>query len=157
GKPLAVVARTVKGWGAPSIQGNGWHGKPPTAEALKKALTELDQKRQEITSSLVNSDAFTIEPPPELSRKDEKNREPPTLRAFMKANDMETLLQSGSMATRKAYGIALRALGQATGRVVVLDADVSNSTFAEMFKKDPACASRFIECKIAEQNMISVG
>ena len=24
--PSAIVARTVKGWGAPSIQGNGWHG-----------------------------------------------------------------------------------------------------------------------------------
>jgi len=75
----------------------------------------------------------------------------------MKRNDMESLLQSGVMATRRAYGIALRAIGQVNDRVVVLDADVSNSTFAEMFKKDPACGARFVECKIAEQNMISVG
>jgi transketolase len=38
----------------------------------------------------------------------------------------------------------------------VLDADVSNSTFAETVRKDPAIANRFIECKIAEQNMISL-
>jgi transketolase len=157
GKPMAVVAKTIKGWGAPSIQGNGWHGKPPTGDALKRALQELDQKRQELTTSLATSDAFTIEPPPELARKDEKGGEAPSLREFMAANDMESLLQSGSMATRRAYGIALRALGQASSRIVVLDADVSNSTFAEMFKKDAACAPRFIECKIAEQNMVSVG
>jgi len=157
GKPLAVIARTIKGWGAPSLQGNGWHGRPPTGEALKRALAELDQKRLELTSSLANTDAFTIEPPPELARREEKSSEMPSLRDFMKKTDMESLLQSGSMATRRAYGIALRALGQSSSRVVVLDADVSNSTFAEMFKKDPECASRFVECKIAEQNMISVG
>jgi transketolase len=50
-----------------------------------------------------------------------------------------------------------RAIGQVNERIVVLDADVSNSTFAETFKKDPALASRFMECKIAEQNMVSVG
>jgi transketolase len=40
---------------------------------------------------------------------------------------------------------------------VVLDADVSNSTFAESFAKDSKLAERFVECKIAEQNMVSVG
>jgi transketolase len=157
GKPMAVIAKTIKGWGAPSIQGNGWHGKPPTGEALKRALTELDQKRLEFTSSLATTDAFTIEPPPEVSGSEKEPGEVPSLSAFMKRNDMESLLQSGSMATRKAYGIALRAIGQVNDKVVVLDADVSNSTFTEMFKKDPACAARFIECKIAEQNMASVG
>ncbi len=157
GKPLAVIARTIKGWGCPSLQGNGWHGKPPTGDALKKALGELDQKRVELTSSLATSDAFTIDPPPEMSQTPPEPGEAPTLSEFMKRNDMESLLQSGNMATRRAYGIALRALGQTNPRVVVLDADVSNSTFAEMFRKDQACAARFIECKIAEQHMISAG
>jgi transketolase len=157
GKPLAVVARTIKGWGCPSLQGNGWHGKPPTGDALKKALGELDQKRVELTTSLATSDAFTIEPPPEMNQTPPEPGEAPTLSEFMKRNDMESLLQSGSMATRRAYGIALRALGQTNPRVVVLDADVSNSTFAEMFRKDQSCAARFIECKIAEQHMMSAG
>ncbi len=156
GKPLAIIAKTVKGWGAASLQGNGWHGKPPTGDALKKALTELDQKRLELTSALANTDQFTIEPPPETPRKEEKTGEPPSLTEFMKKNDMESLLQGGMMATRRAFGIALRALGRVNDKVVVLDADVSNSTFTDMFKKDAACASRFFECKIAEQNMISV-
>lgn len=157
GRPMAVVAKTVKGWGAPSTHGGGWHGKPPTGDALKKALAELDQKRIELTSALATSDAFTIDPPAELNKPPAEPREAPSLSDFMKSNDMESLLQSGSMATRKAYGIALRALGQVNDRIVVLDADVSNSTFAETFKKDAACAPRFVECKIAEQNMFSAG
>jgi transketolase len=57
------------------------------------------------------------------------------------------------IAPRKAYGAALVALGEADKRIVGLDADVKNSTHAEWFaKKFPA---QYLECKIAEQNMIS--
>jgi transketolase len=156
-KPMAVVAKTVKGWGAPSMQGGGWHGKPATGDALKKALSELDQKRVEVTSALATSDQFEIEPPPEMTKKDDEPGEMMSLTEFMKKMDMESMLQTGQMATRRAYGIALRALGQVNDKVVVLDADVSNSTYADIFKKDAALAPRFLECKIAEQNMMSVG
>jgi len=58
------------------------------------------------------------------------------------------------LSTRKAYGYALQTLGENNPEIVALDADVSNSTFAEFFaKKFP---ERFIQCFIAEQNMISV-
>ncbi len=154
---MAVVAKTVKGWGAASLQGAGWHGKPPVGDQLKKALTELDQKRVEVTSALATSDQFTIQPPAEAPPKDYTSPEYPTLTEAMKKFDMESMLQSGNMATRRAYGIALRAMGQINDKIVVLDADVSNSTFAEYFKKDAKTAPRFLECKIAEQNMISVG
>lgn len=156
-KPIVMLAKTVKGWGIPSIQGGGWHGKPPTGDALKRALTELEAKRIELTSSLVSSDTFTINPPPEPKPAEEEADEMPTLTAFMKKSDMESVMASGQMATRRAYGLALRALGQVNPNVVSLDADVSNSTFADAFKKDSALASRFFECKIAEQNMVSVG
>jgi transketolase len=156
GNCMAVVAKTVKGWGCPSLHGGGWHGKPAEGDSLKRALAELDERRIELTSALVNTDAFTIQPPKEMPDRQPKVGDMPTLGAFMKKIDQETVLQAGKLATRKAYGIALRALGQVNDRVVVLDADVSNSTFAEMFRKDKACESRFFECKIAEQNMISV-
>jgi transketolase len=156
-KPMAIIAKTVKGWGSPSIQGGGWHGKPPTGEQLKRALTELEGKRIELTSALVSSDSFTIDAPAEYKPKDAPLADVPTLSEYMKKNDMESMLQSGAMATRRAYGLALRAIGQVNDRVVVLDADVSNSTYAETFKKDPVLNPRFMECKIAEQNMVSVG
>lgn len=156
GKPMAVVARTVKGWGTSVMSGAGWHGKPASGDVLKKALAELDERRVELTSSLVSSDQFMIQPPPEMPPRESVYGEVPTLTQMMKKMDMESVIHAGKMATRRAYGIALRALGQANDRIVVLDADVSNSTFADVFRKDSALAERFIECKIAEQNMFSV-
>jgi transketolase len=156
GPPMAVVAKTVKGWGSPTIQGGGWHGKPPTADQLKKCMSELDQQRVALTSTLTSTDSFEIKPPGTAPTPDWSSGDLPTFTEAMKSFDMESVVHSGRLATRKAYGVALRALGHANKRVVVLDADVSNSTFAEMFSKDKALAERFLECKIAEQNMISV-
>lgn len=56
------------------------------------------------------------------------------------------------MATRRAYGVALAKLGQASKRVVALDGDTKNSTFSDTFRK--AFPERYIECFIAEQNMV---
>lgn len=156
-KPVAIVAKTVKGWGAPSMQGGGWHGKPATGEALEKALSELAERRIELTSALSGTDEFTIEPPTEAPVRDINDAELPPLSEAMAAMDMGHVLASGKFATRKAYGVALRALGAINSDVVVLDADVSNSTFADTFKKGSDLESRFVECKIAEQNMVSVG
>lgn len=56
------------------------------------------------------------------------------------------------IATRKAYGQALAKLGHASDRIIALDGDTKNSTFSEIFKKEHP--DRFIECYIAEQNMV---
>jgi len=59
------------------------------------------------------------------------------------------------VATRKAYGTALLKLAEQNKRIIALDGEVSNSTFSEMVaKKYP---EQFIECFIAEQNMVGVG
>jgi transketolase len=55
------------------------------------------------------------------------------------------------VATRKAYGEALAALGAADGLVVGLDGEVSNSTYAEIFAE--AHPERYFEMYIAEQQM----
>ena len=58
-------------------------------------------------------------------------------------------------ATRESFGKALVALGEANPDVVVLDADLSKSTYtAEFGKKFP---DRFFECGIAEANMVAIG
>ena len=155
GAPMAIVAKTVKGWGCPSIQGGGWHGKPPTGEALQKAIAELDELRLELTNALGSNDQFTIQPPAQGAAEIPEPGEMPSMNQYMRKLDMEAVIHSGKFATRKAYGVALRALGETNRSVVVLDADVSNSTFAETFAKTNA--DRFVECKIAEQNMVSVG
>jgi transketolase len=58
-----------------------------------------------------------------------------------------------SVATRQAYGDALKALGDAREDIIVLDAEVSNSTMSEVFKK--AHPERFFEMFIAEQQMVA--
>jgi transketolase len=58
-------------------------------------------------------------------------------------------------ATREAFGKALVALGESNPNVVVLDADLSKSTYtAEFGKKFP---DRFFQCGIAEANMTAIG
>jgi len=57
-------------------------------------------------------------------------------------------------ATRVAYGETLASLAASDLDIVVLDADLSQSTMTAMFKK--TCASRFVNTGIAEQNMMAV-
>ena len=58
------------------------------------------------------------------------------------------------IATRKAYGTALIKIGNSNDRVVSLDCDTKNSTFADDFRK--AHPDKFVECFIAEQNMVGL-
>ncbi len=153
--PMAVVAKTIKGWGSTTLQSGNYHGKPVTGDQLEKVLGELADKRQELTTALTSGDTFTIEPPKEAPAKPIVNIEIPTFTEAMLARDMASTMQAGRFATRKAYGVALQQLGKAYPDLVALDADVSNSTFASFFANDPELASRFFECKIGEQNMIS--
>merc|ERR550519_2032119 len=60
-----------------------------------------------------------------------------------------------TVATRLAYGTALAKLGKGNDRVIAMDGDTKNSTFAQKFKD--AFPDRFIECFIAEQNLVGVG
>ena len=66
-QPVAIVAETVKGWGAPSLQGGGWHGKPATGERLEQARRELRETRSRLTTALTSTDVFSITPPVEAS------------------------------------------------------------------------------------------
>lgn len=65
------------------------------------------------------------------------------------------MLSSPQIATRKAYGQALAKLGRAHDRIIALDGDTKNSTFSDIFRKEHP--ERFIECYIAEQNMVGAG
>lgn len=62
--------------------------------------------------------------------------------------------QGEIIATRAAYGTALVKIAQTNPRVIALDGDMKNSTFSEKLKKFDA--TRYIECFIAEQNLVGV-
>jgi transketolase len=155
-QPMAVVAKTVKGWGAPSMQGGNWHGKPASKQQLESVIAELRQTGMSLTSSLATA-SIAIPEPAENKTTKNKTLPPLSFREAMNKWDMTTVLQSGKMATRKAYGIALRSLGHTNPNIWAVDADVSNSTFSNIFGNDSELTDRFVECKIAEQNMYSVG
>ncbi len=154
--PMAIIARTVKGWGVPSMQGGGWHGKPATGEQLPNVLQELAATGAKLTGSL-GADTLTIHPPASTTRPAAEVSTPMSLPEAADRWDMRAMIQTGKLSTRKAYGLGLRALGHTDSRVWALDADTRNSTYADWFAQDADLSSRFAECRIAEQNMISVG
>ena len=136
GAPSVIVARTVKGKGLAGVEGlEGWHGKPLPSDAAERVIAELDQHRHHL-------------PPPPVKRPRRRPLPRPTVKPL--AGSPPT----GEVATREAYGTALVRLGEADPRVLALDGDVKNSTFAERFMQ--RFPERFVECFIAEQNMVSV-
>ena len=135
-KPVFIIAKTVKGRGVSFLADKpGWHGKTLNAEEAQKAIAELGGERH-----------ITIQvPKPESS----PAPHPQGDNSGVKLPRYEL---GTKLATRKAYGDALQALA-ARPDVVVLDAEVSNSTHSEEFKKVEA--DRFFEMFIAEQQMIA--
>jgi len=138
-KPLAIIAKTYKGAGVSFLQDkDNWHGKPLNKEEAAQAIAELAPSAK--SGLNVAIPAPTALPAPNLAA-------PASYPAISyKLGD--------SIATREAYGAALVRLGDADPRVVAMDGDTKNSTFADkFFKKFP---ERFTECFIAEQNLVAV-
>lgn len=134
-KPVMVIAKTEKGKGVSFIEGkNGWHGKALKKEELVKALAELGPIDKSIRGEMRKPD-------------DSKpaRRMPGTAASFSYSKDK-------AVSTRHAYGAALARIYPMYPDIVVLDAEVSNSTFAELFKQGHP--DRFFEMYIAEQNMV---
>jgi len=133
-RPTAVLARTVKGKGVSFLENKeGWHGKALDPEQAKQAIAEL---------GAVRSRTFSVQKPERWERP-----------SMQRTGSLALKSYSDPIATRKAYGEALAALGAARKDVVVLDAEVSNSTHAEDFKK--TAPERFFEMYIAEQQMVA--
>jgi transketolase len=131
GRPTAIVAKTIKGKGYSKVENeNGWHGKAIAEEAIE----ELGGIRNIVVDV----------PKPEAA---EPHRFQP------EAVDWPAYELGSKVATRRAYGDALAALGADDPRVVALDGEVSNSTYAEIFAK--AHPERYFEMYIAEQQMVA--
>ena len=153
-QPLAIVAHTVKGWGVDELQKGNWHGKPLAVSELDAAEAALDRTVAEFAS---DGKLPAVPKPPALGNPQRCDPCDVTWPAFadaMEAAGLGPMLAKGKLATRRAYGAALRTAGALVPQVVVLDGDVSNSTFTELFAA--AFPDRFFECKIAEQNMVSM-
>jgi transketolase len=136
GAPTVVVARTIKGKGVKAVEDkNGFHGKP--LDDPDAAIEELGGIRS-ITVDVAKPEGAK----PTLQQTVTKSVELPRYE-----------VGGDEVATRKAYGEALKALGDAREDVVALDGEVSNSTYAEIFAE--AHPERYFEMYIAEQQMVA--
>ncbi|XP_069141582.1 transketolase-like isoform X1 [Argopecten irradians] len=141
GKPTCIVAKTYKGRGGPEVEDKeNWHGKPLGAQS--------QASREAISQQIKNKGPHKIQisqptPVPDVDITNIQLSSPPVYE------------KGAKVATRQAYGKALVKIGENNSRVVAMDGDTKNSTFAIEFKK--AFPDRFIECYIAEQNLVGVG
>jgi transketolase len=134
-KPIMIIAHTIKGKGVSLVENqNGWHGVALKQEQLEKALAELGPVDKSARGQVAT---------PEDLKPVEVKPQPAETMAY-KLGD--------SLATRKAYGNALKRLYPQFPHLVSLDAEVSNSTYAEIF--GDAYPQKFFEMYIAEQNMV---
>ncbi|HEY8201037.1 MAG TPA: transketolase, partial [Actinomycetota bacterium] len=134
GRPTVIVARTLKGKGVAAVENKeGAHGK--ALDDPEAAVAELGGQRT--IRVRVQQPAGSEE----RRRFEAGEYRPPSYRLKDK------------VATRKAYGEALAALGSARPDVVALDGEVANSTYTEIFAE--AHPERYFEMYIAEQQMVA--
>ena len=132
-RPTAIVARTMKGRGVKAVEDQpGKHGKP--LDDPEAAIEELGGER-DLRVELAEAAGGT---PHRFETTDA---------------DMPAWELGEEVATRKAYGEALAALGSRRGDVVALDGEVSNSTHSEDFRA--AHEDRYFEMFIAEQQLVA--
>ena len=133
---LSSVAKTEKGHGVSLVANkDGWHGKALSADQAKTAIAELGGERLIVIKTA-------------------KAGRPPTGRREVGGAAQAPHLCPGKQRSECARLMAMRlaALGATRLDMVCLDAEVSNSTHADEFKKAfPEC---FFEMFIAEQQML---
>ncbi len=132
-KPVMIIAKTIKGKGVSFLENkNGWHGHALSQDQYRQAVAELG-KIQQVKGKVKKPSKFNFQ--------------------IKTVKSVKPTYQLGDqIATRQAYGDALKYIYGHFPQLAVLDAEVSNSTFSEIFKQ--AYPDRFFEMFIAEQNMV---
>ncbi len=141
-RPTVILARTLKGKAMLDWEDKeGRHGVAMKAEDAGRTIAALEQN--------LNDAPARWQPnlPSEASSKKQEEAPVTVVRPPYEPGGRE-------IATRRAFGEALAALGPVDPRIVVLDGDVKNSTYTEEFQR--ACPGRFLECFIAEQGMTGI-
>lgn len=145
-QPIIIVAKTIKGYGiAQAEDKEGFHGKAFSMDDLPTLLVQLEQRFYQAAHY---KDSETLKP-----RKPEKNNV--NSQVVVSNNIPMPIYKIGeSVMTRHAFGQALAAMGTVCHNIVSLDAEVKNSTYAELFEQK--FPERFVQCFVAEQNMLSM-
>jgi transketolase len=135
GKPVMIIAGTLKGKGFTIFEDkHGWHGKVLLKDQAEAAIKELGDIDKDIKGKI------TV---------------PEIIETLVQKKDFEGFkVEDEIISTRKAYGKSLVNIFSKFPSMVVLDAEVSNSTFSDIFKEK--IPERFFEMFITEQNMVGI-
>jgi len=144
-KPTIFIVHTIKGAGiAMCANKTGFHGKAFAKEELGEVLKDLQECAGDAAKPVDYSWRANL--PKSISTQKKQNAKI--------IDSPEQLFFEKKYATRKAFGITLATLGNLNQSIVSLDAEVKNSTYADIFEK--AHPNRFFQCFVAEQNMVSM-
>lgn len=150
GKPVVILADTVKGKGVSFMQNQaGWHGKAPSRHELDAALTELNLTgRIAVESLLARASDYQAEVDHKLEAR------MPHFSCDYWWNAPETM-QVRMEPTRKGFGQSLAEKG-GDERIVCLGLDISSSiTISDFHAGHPERRHRWISFGIAEQSATS--
>lgn len=175
-KPVMIIAKTHKGHGIEYVEDKeGFHGQAFKKDAVDAILAQL--KARFLDAALYKGDTWVQHKVGYHNLSCGPKRSNVSLGEVQSCGCKELEVEPGDalllhakqpiklpacsyekdtlIATRKVYGQALALLGDVSTSVVSLDAEVKNSTYAEIFEhKHP---ERFIQCFVAEQNMVGMG
>jgi transketolase len=162
--PKALIAQTIKGKGVSFMEhpaaladGDGtyrWHAGAPADEPFARAYDEIAGRIDERLAKLGLEPLSTEPVDPEDAAEPGPEGEPES-GAGVGARYISPL-QSHKVTDEyvvEAYGETLVELGAENDRLVVLDADLSSDCRTRAFEL--AYPDRFVECGIAEQDMVS--
>ena len=147
GKPLLLIAATVKGKGVSFMENvAGWHGKVPNKEEMIKGLQELGlEEKIPYEHLLASARHYQAEVEGKLAAKQPKFRRDYWWNA---GSSMKAKMEP----TRKGFGQSLAENGD-DPRVVCLGLDISGSiTISEFYAGHPERNPRWLSMGIAEQS-----
>ena len=156
-KPNALIAQTIKGKGisfmersAALAEGGGfyrWHAGAPSDDDFERAHAELVARVDAVLSEL-GLDSLALEP-----TDIEQDEDGYSLEGEPESGAGAPLSKVSDEYVVEAYGQTLLELAEANDRLVVLDADLASDCRVRAFEL--AYPDRFVECGIAEQDMVS--
>ena len=156
-RPNALIARTIKGKGvsfmersAALAEGGGtyrWHAGAPSDDDFERARDEL------VASIGTALEVLGLDPLELVSVKEARDEDGYSLEGEPESGAGAPLQKTTSEYVVEAYGEALVELAETNDRLVVLDADLASDCRIRDFEL--AFPDRFVECGIAEQDMVS--
>lgn len=155
--PTIIIAKTIKGYGVDQVENKeGFHGKAFKPQELEGILEVMKEKFNSAATYDTTKEITAKGRYAQWHQEDETEADERDQSACLGVDIGDPRYPLGDkIPTRKAYGQALIEVGRACENVVSLDAEVKNSTFAELFEEK--FPDRFVQCFIAEQNMVSMG